>query len=317
MMKPNNIERVACDHETWRNIRWYCQQKEIYFIAGLSTFYVPKFKQKFLLLSRPDGAKVCQIWPDLSNEQVLMSPGEAARTELKRQFPNVKRVGWQRQHVSLFDWRWPMYCQGPVKSEQGVYIDLKGAYHSLYSRLWLDTAFPNGYGTLDLQPIGERLQNWKAARNSLLGIVRSRSSIGVIGFRQIEVSTQNQFLAPHLWAQVQAILNDVARVAVKRGCVYVATDGYLFKRVDDALWFEEKLIDWNLPYRVSKGELDIQSWMAYRIGKKKTKLYNPDNPRYGSSFSAIAPPDRDSETKHIDWWAYGVTHYRDRQEKAK
>src|SRR3989304_2615894 len=276
MTTHKKVDRIPCSSETFRNIRWMLQVKGIWFIAGINSLYVPSQGVKYLLLENRKGEKICRHWPDLEGDTVLMSPGEAARTELKREFPDLTRVGWQKSHVALFDARWPMYCIGPVASPRGQYVDLKGAYHTIYSRLWLDVSYPNGYGKLNLSNIAERLAGWKGARNSLIGVIRSREATGVRGFKSIPMSTTNPFLSPGLWAQTQAILNDIAHYAVKLGAVYVATDGYIFPTVRQSERFEEQLYNWGLPHRTVKGDVDIKGWGCYRVGKKQNQSYNPD-----------------------------------------
>lgn len=302
--------RVPCSSEVFRNIRWMLQVRNIWFIAGINSLYVPSKGLKYLMVTNKKGEKICRDWPDLDGEMVLMSPGEAARTELKREFPDLTRVGWQRSHIALLDARWPMYCVGPVQSPRGQYIDLKGAYHTIYSRLWLDVSFPNGYGTLSLDKIAQRLAEWKGARNSLIGVIRSRDATGVRGFKTIPMQTTNPYLSPGLWSQVQAVLNDVARYAVKLGAVYVATDGYIFPSYKQAERMEEQLFNWGFPYRTVKGDIDIKGWGCYRVGSKQTLGYKPDKEPAPYGFNSIHMGDTRWPTRYVDWWAYAVPRYR-------
>jgi hypothetical protein len=210
-----------------------------------------------------------------------------------------------------------MYYGGPVQAKKGYYVDLKGAYHTLYSRLWLDVAFPCGYGTLDLAPIGKRLAGWKGARNSLIGVTRSRETMGVRGFKSYPMKCHNPFLSPHLWATVQACLNEVAQVAIGLGAVYIVTDGYIFPKERGFRIFEEKLYNWGLPFRSLSGSLDITGWGRYRVGIKQTRNYAQNQGTAGEPFLSINIPDTRQATKTIDWWALAIPRYRNIEEGNK
>ena len=80
-------------------------KRGVFMMEGNGSFYVPKIRGKYMV------DRIVREWPDLDGEVLPMTPGEAARTELKRAFPDLKRVGWNRPMVKLFDWRWPMYCK--------------------------------------------------------------------------------------------------------------------------------------------------------------------------------------------------------------
>ena len=309
----NQVKRIPVSQEAFRNIRWYLQTHSIWFVAGINSLYIPSRQEKYLVTHNKAGQPVCKEWIDLNGEKVLMSPGEAARTELKRHFPTLTRVGWQSSHIALLDKRWPMYYGGSQQHSKGMYIDLVGAYHQIYTRLWLDTAFPCGYGSLDLMPIAERLQSWKGARNALIGVIRSRDAIGVKGFKQTHMKTRNPFLSPGLGAVIQAILNDVAFQAVKIGAIYVATDGYIFPDHRWGEYFQEKLFDWGLTFRSHTGEVHLQRWGAYRVGNKQTKNYQDGVITDVKPFDAINLSDTSFPNKHINWWAFSVNRWRNKK----
>lgn len=304
----NQPKRIYLEHAAFRFLRFFLQTRDIYFIAGTNSLYVPSRQEKYILYTNADGSKLCRMWTDENNKEYEMTPSEAARAELKKTFPGLRRVGWQSEHVRLFDWRWPMLYGGPTKGE-GAYIDLKGAYHQIYSRLWLDTCFPCGYGNMSLTGIAETLQSWKAARNSLIGITAARQTMGVRGFQSFPLQTKNPYLSPGLWATIQAILNELALLAEQRGAIYIATDGYIFPNLLEAQKFEEVLYDVGLAYRKSTGNYEIKGWGVYSVSGKKTKAFDRTNPLMGGNFRSINILDSDYPRRCLNWWGFSTRKY--------
>lgn len=299
------VKRVYLKHSEFRFLRMFLQHREIYFIAGTNSMFVPSRQEKYIMLSDAKGNPICRDWDDIDGHPLLMTPSEACRTELNRTFKGLRRTGWQPQHVNLFDWRWPMMFSGASEGE-GIYIDLKGAYHQIYSRLWLDVAFPCGYGTLALGGVAEKLKNWKAARNSLMGICAAREVTAVQGYKTFNIQANNPFLSPHLWATVQAILNEVAFKAESCGAIYIATDGYIFPKDRDVDRFVEFLADVGLKYRSKDGHYRILQWGAYKIGEKQTSNYRQTTLPIDKGFRSINVHNQRFPEKLVSWWAYAV-----------
>lgn len=260
--------KKAVSSKELRTITDHLKQQVIYHTLGSSSIFVPSSGVKYM------DSKVCKLWPNLEERIELMMPGEAARTELNRAFPDLTRVGWNGPHVSLFDKRVPLYYEGPSVGEY-TYIDLKAAYWQIYRRLWLDVAYPCGfYGQYPLDIVAANLKEWKAARNALIGLIRSRTVVGVKGTRRYVLSTQNRFLSPCLWATVMALLNWIAFAALQHGAIYINTDGYIFPT--QHLWqldsFMNFLIDLDINFEIrTTGEGEIVSWNNYQIGSFRTK----------------------------------------------
>lgn len=294
-------DRILVDHKQFTMIRQVLISRAIYFIAGTSSIFVPARDEKYLISHNHRGLPLIREWPDLDGEMLWMSPGEAARTEMRREWPDLKRVGWPRGSTHLFDWRWPMYFPGPFKGD-AVYTDLVGAYHQIYSKLWLDTAFPRGTGRLPLRPVADRIGVWKAARNSLVGIVRSRETIGFKGSTLVKLRPQNQFLSPHLWATVLGVLNELAIEAIKTGAVYVATDGYFHpvgSRIKD---FQEMLGDYGLIYRTNVDTLHLRAWGNYQFGQRSTINYNKIAQQGAQPLKSIQQPVEVDGLYLTNWW---------------
>ena len=251
-------------------------EAKTYFVAGNNSLWVPSTQSKIM------DASVVKQWPTLDGELVPMTPGEAARTELMREFPGHKRVGWSKGHIKQFDWRPPLYCN-PAGPGKYVCIDLTSAYHQIYQYLWLNTPFPLGRGTMPLFNVGQRLERWKSARNALVGICRSRHGTAYKNGRRIEISTRNAWLSPGLWATIQAVLNEIACKAVTVGAVYVNTDGYIFPVESPGWdlfenWLEKNGFNWSVR---AQGRGEIAGWSCYKVGQKETHLYSIGSRPYG------------------------------------
>ena len=305
MKKP---ERVFLPHSQFNMIRMLLQGREIYYVAGTHSMFVPSRNAKYIMSSRPDGVSIVREWPTLEGYPELMTPGEAARRELKYCFPNLRKVGWQSNDVRLFSWRWPMMFTIPMIG-RGTYIDLAGAYHQLYARLWLDVAFPCGYGSLSLSSAADSLAQWKGARNSLIGITAAREATGVRGAKTFRLVTKNPYLSPHLWATIQGILNELAFLAEREGAVYIATDGYIFPSKEKGDIFQEILDDNGLKYRRYDGKFNIKSWGAYKVPEKETKLFSTPGLGWGRPFRSINILDSDNPTRLLRWWSKSIPRY--------
>lgn len=297
------IKRIVVDRMQLRMVRSMLRTRNTYFMVGLNSIYVPSRQEKWL-----DKA-VVRDWPDLEGEIVPMTPGEAARTELRREFGELKRIGWKRDHVALLDARWPMYYSGKFFGD-GVYIDIKSAYYQIYSRLWLDVCFPRGMGTLDLGPVGDRLKHWKPARNGVIGVCISRNATGIKGPRRIKVPTTNPFLSPHLWATIQGILNELAMAAIELGAVYVATDGYIFPSHKPWDVFKRFLKEIGLQFHFKHTDIDIRGWSSYRVGQFKETVPYTKGEQGGQGRVYQVEMPMGEPMALVDWWANSIPKYR-------
>lgn len=299
------IDRRVVDASQLRMVRSLLRARNEYYITGLHSIFIPSRQEKWL------DKKVVRDWPDLDGEVVPMTPGEAARTELQREFPTLKKVGWFRDHIHLLDARWPMYFATKYHGD-GAYFDIKSAYYQLYNRLWLDVCYPRGMGKLDLSPIAAKLQHWKAARNGLIGVTISRQTTGVKGPKRIKVTTTNQFLSPHLWATIQGLLNELAMTAIELGAIYVATDGYIFPKKSQYLVFGDFLKDVGLQYHYLYNEITIRGWSSYAVGLDKVTVPFAKGYPGGQEKVFRAEWPMGERLGLISWWSKAVPTYRER-----
>lgn len=294
-------QRILVDHKQFKMIREVLKQRQIYFMAGSQSIYVPSRNEKYIISHNQAGQSIVMEWPDLQGVMNWRTPGEVARLELEREFSDVKKIGWPAKSVTLFDWRWPMVFYGSYRGE-AVYTDLVGAYHQIYSRLWLDCAFPRGRGTLPLRGIADRLGKWKLARNSLVGVIRSREGAAYRGSTRYRLQMGNKFLSPHLWATIQGVLNEAANCAIQTGAIYVNTDGYIHPSRSKVRDFQEWLSNVGLQYRTLAGDCEIKGWGNYIVGSRQTQNYLASKEWLTSPFITVCLPDRSDPTKLVEWW---------------
>lgn len=247
------------------NSRKDFQDKGVYFIDSINSLFVPSLNTTYI------DVNACQEWANLEGEVVLMTPGMAARTELKRYYPNVN-LRARKSDFQLLDISPPAYWLGkPIYAKELYYYDLTAAYHQIYKHLTLDIAFPRGIGEYTLRPIADRLEQWKAARNSLVGITRGHTLTAVKGNKASIIKYHNPYFSPGLWGTIQHVLHDIAHHAVKLGCVYIGTDCYIFNTRRKSDYFREYLITFQMDYHAQSGPGEVTGWGSYQIeGGRKT-----------------------------------------------
>lgn len=290
-----DIKRIVVNQDDFIVARTHLMSTGVFFIAGHSTISVPSSGIKYI------SERGLRLWPDDNGELVLLTPGEAARYELARCFPDLERVGWAGPAVKLFDKRVPMHYGGPVSSDSMIYIDLKSAYWQIYRLLWLDTSYPRGlYGRYPLFSLALKLANWKAARNAVIGICRSREIVGYRGHVRVKMSTRNKYLSPGLWATVVDILHWIAHQALAFGAVYVNTDGYLFDNLAGADDFMIWMAGQGLLFEVrSRGGGEVRGWNNYKVGNKATKVFTLNLHYYDKEFTNV---QKQPEEKWERYW---------------
>lgn len=307
--KTRQVKRVVLDRSTFEELRFMLQANAVYFIGGGQSMFVPKHGAKYLLnASDEDGQSTLCYWPNDTGEKVEMTYGEVARVELKRAFPNLKRVGWKRPMVKYFDKQVPIACFHRYQGEL-IFTDLKAAYWQIYRHLWLNTCHPRGMGTLPLWDLAEKLQNIKPARNAIMGTIRARQAIAWKGFEPIYLKVKNPYLSPGLWITVMNILHDIAGLAYLTGAIYVATDGYFHpvERSYGATLFQTELASAGLDYRTEVNNGQIRGWANYKFGEKETYLFKRG---YQSSrFMEFSNLTNENSGQHYFNWFRKVKDY--------
>lgn len=298
MMTP---KRVYVDKVEFREMKLATVAACETIIDGSSSYYIPSQRLKVV----HKGA--CKPWPTVDGDTQLMTPTEAARTELKREFPDLKRLGWRGKHKSLFSIPMPFFCRGPVWF-LGYHIDLTAAYWQIYRNLMLDCRWPRGLGMLELRGVADRLEKWKLARNALVGITRSTSATAIKNKGRVKVYPDNPFLTPLLWANIQYVLHSLASISRDLGGHYCMTDGYLMEE-GDARRFMSLLDVYDIKYTAHYGEIEIKGWQSYRVEGYRTTHHYRNNSQVRGAISNIV----NLSNEEYDWlnfvFKYGRKYY--------
>lgn len=175
------------------------------------------------------GRQICDEslapYPELS----LVAPYLAAIQRGITQAPAV-------DHPYLLDRRPPLYFDGPIASSDDlVYVDLRAAYFSIYTRTTLDVFYdgqgPPRRGVVPFTDTDE-LGKFKLARNALLGLQHRRNRHGIdFGQHFTEIVPPHR-RRPDLWGLVMDALEVVAWSARDAGACYYHTDGAIFAHHD-------------------------------------------------------------------------------------
>jgi len=245
-------------------------RQSTFFIAGHESIFVPSMGMKFIDID------VCKEWPNDEGEVILMTPQEAARAELNRHCKRYlpKRGMVRKWSFPLLDMYAPQYFNGGRTKGELVYIDLKSAYWQLYKWMWLDTYWPRGMGNIPLNGVASSLERWKTARNSVVGVIRSKTIQTVKGVTVRYQPFHNPYLNPDLWMQIMSILHEIAAAAVLFGACYVNTDGYIFRSWSKWQRFVDMLVRYDLEFRLHQSDGEVIGWNSYKIeGLKTTEPY--------------------------------------------
>lgn len=266
-------------------------KSEVYFVDSTSTLYVPKENTTYV------NVNACREWPNADGEVVLMTPGQAVRAEIERFYPDTNFRA-RKSDFRLLDISPPMYWEGvPIYYERIYYYDIKHAYAQLYQRLTLDIKYPRGQGEMPLLPIARRLDDWREARNSLVGVTRSYTITGVLGAKKKEVHFHNPVFNPALWATIQSLLHEIAIYAIKCGSFYIGTDCYMFRRKTGSNRFREfcERLELSTHYGEGGEYSEVTGWGSYKIeGYKETKR----------RAITITPLNNITKTdgRFLEWW---------------
>jgi len=261
------ITREVVDTRVMDEIATRLIREEIFHLVSTSSIFVPGWQRKFIDIGQ------VRLWPDLEGVIQELTPGEAARVELKRFYPDVKMRA-RKSDFKLLDLSSPRYWRGAPYHGNMYYVDLKGAYAATYRNLTLDCCWPRGMGELGLRDVANRLWGWKTARNSLMGIARSHTMQAVKGRKVWEQKFFNQYFSPHLWHSVQQVLHSLAEFALNLRAIYVNTDCFIFQREKQFFSMCDILEELDYETHVLKGEGHIWGWNSYSLPGKRTKKEN-------------------------------------------
>ena len=197
-----------------------------------------------------------------SNELEWLLAGEYAREWLKKLYlPTYISPKYSLERGT------PMLFTGQFNNRDLVYFDLIGAYHQIYSNLWLDFCEIGQRCKYPLLPIANELHDWKASRNALIGNLASKRVVVMRGNEWKEQSTlgSRKFYNPMLLYFINTMLHELAFQACKFGCCYIATDGFIFPYENNWRVFFDVLDRIGFKFRCIIGHGTILRWAAYQI----------------------------------------------------
>lgn len=154
------------------------------------------------------------------------------------------------------------------------YLDLVAAYWQIYTRTTLDVMYAGEIptrGTVEFLD-KETLKSYKLLRNCLVGRVIKTRKLGLDhGTLFWEWEDKNN-LYPDLWGLIQDVLHFISHVMIENaGCVYVNTDGYIFKNKKDLEKGIKILNEFGLEWKIKvEGEGKIHGINNFSIGNFET-----------------------------------------------
>lgn len=264
---PRLDDGVRCyfDHGQMLVMKRWLREENKTFVEGQDSLYCLNSKIKYILKDN------CTMWENLKGERFLMTPGEVARVELERAFGRSIDLPWPRR-IGLLDVKPPRYWDKEVYEDCPLfYTDLNSAYWQCWRFLTLDCVWPRGMGNADMLQLGERLKHYKPGRNAISGITMAHETRMFNKGEYHQHPFYNPWFNPAIWAHLQAFVHEVAVKAIACGSIYIATDGYFFKRYQDWDKFNDWLEDNELAYKTAEGKGYLTAWGSYKVGDKQTK----------------------------------------------
>lgn len=191
-----------------------------------------------------------------------------------------KRIFWNMKSKPLLDIPQPLYCKPLELGGRLTYVDIRRAYHTIYSRLPLDIRFQGlrAYGGRvwfrDFIP--PDLCEYPLVRNSLVGCLRQLTQMRIKNGKTNVTPNRNIFLSPEHWGFITHLLHGIAHCAIRYNARYFNTDGAIFTRDEDAIAYCQQLAEWGfIPHIKAQGTGSIYSVGNYKIGEENAGCRNP------------------------------------------
>ena len=303
-------QRIYMTHSKLRDVTDDFRLKGFYMIMGANSISIPELKEKYIAIEG------CRNWIDIEGQEYLMSPGEAALTELKKLYPEYK-APYHPSYKKLSGKRVPIFYSGPYEG-QGGYIDLRGAYYQIGRNMCLNDMYPRGIGTMRLRPALDKLADWKAARNAVFGLMRKSTLRMVKDGKEWTQPTNSKYNNISVWANLMDFLNYLGAIAIyEHKAIYVNTDGYIFQSNHNAISFSNFLNWLGMDYHYIQGDVYVRGWGAYSIqgenDYKETQTYKNFQERITNNvkttgFNTIqkyfqgSGDYRTSSKRIVQWW---------------
>lgn len=198
-----------------------------------------------------------------------------------------KRILWNMKSKPLLDIPHPLYCNPNGRIQDLIYIDIKGAYYNIYRRMPFDIQFQGlrVYGGevwfADFLP--SDWGDYKIARNTMIGVMRSKISSRVKDGKIKISGNRNNYLAPCHWGFIAHLLHTIAHKAISLGALYWNVDGAIFGDVDNALVFSDYLANIGFQSDIKgRGLGRVFSIGNYKVGSLRGGRVNPREHAYNN-----------------------------------
>lgn len=269
--KMTRLQRVeaelARDYEVKQIERFMIRSGRLVLLGAENGSYTDK---EFRFLDR----RLCAI----DSKGRVRKKSQIARALLATQVGG-RRVDWHADELSAGAFNYAPFFYKKGVYDDAIMIDLRRAHYSIYSRLTWDLrllfdakreliGFRNGLVKMNFDSgldkvVLQRIYGAFASRQfTIWDGLESEKRISFDESRGYE----NVYYSPTLVFALMQTLHHVAAVAVKRGAVYVYTDGYMFPRGRERD-FLDYLDSMRLSYRIDKvGSATVMGYNEYKIG---------------------------------------------------
>jgi len=225
-------------------------------IHSMESVTIPKYQTKFV------NAASTRIF---EGNQLLA--GEAARLVLTETIKKPNKIDsgttqippphFFREHYTGLAW----------------HIDIKSAYASVYRKHEAETMF-NGHrifnGWNELEPVYQRLKDFKAARNAVPGLMLSSKFAINKGEKRTIISQRSKFYNPNIYNLCNYIMHRIARVAIDNcAALYWNTDGGFVFNPEPLI---EIITKYGLRYTIDYGQVKLNYWGCYDFTGKVESL---------------------------------------------
>lgn len=183
-----------------------------------------------------------------------------------------KRIYWNMASRPLLDIPQPLYCKPIEFGGRLTYVDIAGAYYSIYSRLPFDLRFQGlriyGGGIWFRDFLPADLYQHKTLRNALVGCLRQLTQARIKGGKMDVKQNRNVYLAPEHWGFMAHLLHTIAHSALDCGATYYNTDGAIFQHDESAIKWAQQLTDWGFTPNIKlQGSGYVHSIGHYKIAE--------------------------------------------------
>lgn len=194
-----------------------------------------------------------------------------------------KRFNWNKANQRLLDLPQPLFCDPLTDSVYLIYCDIKGAYHSIYTKLPLLLYYSNYGSSSQGSNLGsilpQDIREFKLARNCVVGAMRARGSLIVRNKQIVRIPSRNPLISPSHWGFIATLLHCIAHYAISMGAVYFNTDGAIFRNRSSADKWMKFIESLGLQASIkAEGIGCVWGVGRYSIGKERMSIYPPCTP---------------------------------------